>query len=349
MEGTTKMNEELKSLIDDYKKTDWSSLLQVDHGKYHLREIKPHLDFIKNFTDNIVKKVHLLSHNQQNTLVDLISQFQNYKEQINNYEGKSQRETIINQIVNFKGWIQDNCQQLELSLAIHDKYKPLDKIETKLNQTESKNLLYQPQEEKLSKELKKLVEEKFEKEIRNLKQLQSQYAEQTVRVEASRYGDFFKKTAKNNKVLSWIFGGVFLFACILAAWFAYCFLKFDKNIIASSFVELLIKGDVINKVFIFSVILIVISIIKREYFALRHQFTLNTHRHNALSSHKEILSSIKKTANESDREISNAILLELTKAMFDSQDTGFVKDQKYTSDSKVVEVSKTVFSNSKDK
>ena len=95
--------------------------------------------------------------------------------------------------------------------------------------------------------------------------------------------------------------------------------------------------------------LIVLSVIKREYLALRHQFTLNTHRHNALSSHKEILSSIKKTANESDREISNAVLLELTKAMFGSQDTGFIKDQKHTSDSKVVEISKSIFSNSKDK
>ena len=63
---------------------------------------------------------------------------------------------------------------------------------------------------------------------------------------------------------------------------------------------------------------------------------------------KSLIDDYKETANESDREISNAVLLELTKAMFGSQDTGFIKDQKYTSDSKVVEISKSLFSNSKD-
>ena len=83
--------------------------------------------------------------------------------------------------------------------------------------------------------------------------------------------------------------------------------------------------------------------------ALKHQYTLNRHRHNALSSHKEILSSIEKTASESDKEISNAILLELTKSMFSPQKTGFIKDQKDTSsENRVVEISKSLFNTSKD-
>ena len=34
--------------------------------------------------------------------------------------------------------------------------------------------------------------------------------------------------------------------------------------------------------------------------------------------------------------------------MFDSQDTGFIKDQKVSSQSKIVEISKSLFSNSKE-
>ena len=48
-------------------------------------------------------------------------------------------------------------------------------------------------------------------------------------------------------------------------------------------------------------------------------------------------------------EISNAVLLELTKSMFSPQDTGFVKNQKdSSSDNKVVEISKSLFTTSKE-
>ena len=166
--------------------------------------------------------------------------------------------------------------------------------------------------------------------------------------ESEFYGDHFKKQADKNRKLSLWFGiGGFVFS-IAAAWFSYCFLRFDQNIVASSFTELLIKGDVINKVFIFSIMLIIISILKREYLALRHQFTLNTHRQNSLNSHKEILHSIQKTATGSDKEISNAVLLELTKSMFSSEDTGFVRNSSNSSDSRVVEISKSLFKNNKE-
>ena len=49
------MNEQLKQYIESYKKTDWKVLLQENHGDYHLKEIKPHLDVIKNFIDDLLK------------------------------------------------------------------------------------------------------------------------------------------------------------------------------------------------------------------------------------------------------------------------------------------------------
>ena len=181
-----------------------------------------------------------------------------------------------------------------------------------------------------------------------VQQLQSQLKERTTQEEASRYGEFFKKCAEKNKKLSVKFQYRFFSICALLALIAYDFLKFDQSIEAKNLIELLIKGDVINKVFILSVALIVISTIRREYLALRHQFTLNEHRSNAINSHKEILKAIQKTTTKSDKEISNAILLELTKAMFHSQETGFVKNQSSSSENKIVEISKFLSSNSKD-
>ena len=80
-----------------------------------------------------------------------------------------------------------------------------------------------------------------------------------------------------------------------------------------------------------------------------YQYTLNKHRHNAINSHNELLDPILKTENESDKEISNAMLLELTKAIFSPQDTGFVKDQKNnSSENKIIEISKSLFNTSKE-
>ena len=199
-------------------------------------------------------------------------------------------------------------------------------------------------------EVKKFISarKELEQELKKTQKTQSQIEAQAVKKEASRYGDFFKTEAEKNRKLSWWFGlGGFGFA-LLSAGFAHFYLRFGENIKADSFVELLIKGDVINKFFIFSVIFLIIFVLRREYLALRHQFTLNRHRQNALRSHKEVLKSIKETGTESDKAIANAILLELTKSMFTPQDTGFVKNQSdNSSGSKIVEISKSIFGNSK--
>ena len=108
------MNEILENLIKKYKETDWKTLLKEDHGKYNLQEIKPHLDFIKNFIDNLIKNRQLLPHGQKNKLSDLIRTFLSFRNRINNYEGKSQRNTVIQAAVSFKNWILDDFLQLEI-------------------------------------------------------------------------------------------------------------------------------------------------------------------------------------------------------------------------------------------
>ncbi len=326
------MNEQLKSLIENYKKTNWSALLREDLGKHNLKEIKPYLDFAKNFIDPLVENPDKLSGNLQNHLIQLLGQFIQWRETIKAHADTRQNQEVVNNISGFKDWILDNFSNLRIALDIQDRYSS-DQVVTK-PEVDIKQYIS--------------ARETIEQELKKIKQTQSQLSEQMVKSEAKFYGDFFNKEANKNKKLSKIFGGVFLLFSIASCWLAYKFLTFDQNITANNFIELLIKGDVINKVFIFSVILIVISLIKKEYLALRHQFALNTHRQNALNSHKEILNSILRTENESDKEISNAVLLELTRSMFSPQDTGLVKDQKNTaSDSKIVEISKSLFSNSK--
>ena len=328
------MTEELKNLIEDYKKTNWKSLLREDRGDYHLKEIKPNLDFIKNFFDEIINNPYFESSFQSYT-GHLDTSFKNFnalKQQINGYQNDSEKQNIIDQVRYNETDIFNNLKPLHEIL----------KTKTRYDSDSSSKVPH-----KVVAEYRKATKE-MQQELEKIKKLQSQYSEQTVRKESKRYGDFFKAEAENNKKLSIGFGGVLVLVSIVVCFVAYHLLKLDPSIKASSFIELLIKGNILNNIFIFSILLLIISVISREYLALRHQFTLNTHRHNALNSHNEILSSIKETASESDKEISNAILLELTKSMFNPQDTGFIKNQKNTaSDSKIVEISKSIFSNSK--
>lgn len=325
------MNENLKELIKDYKNTNWEELLQTNHGEYHLKELKPYLDFIKEFTNPLIDECQNLSHNQQNILVNLLQEFKSKKEHISNYEGKSQRQQMINNIIGFKNWILDNCQPLSWSIETQKKYDP-NKSLTK--------------PELSVRKYKKAVKE-IEKELQIVRQARSQYAEQEVRYQAARYGEFFKTEAKNNKISFVCFGIILLVFSAISCWFVYVLLNFEKQFKQiNSFYEFLIKGNILFKVFTISIILLLISLLKREYLVLRHQYTLNKHRHNAIESHKELLNSVLKTGNESEKEISNAMLLELTKAIFSIQETGFVKNQKNTSsENKIVEISKSLFSN----
>jgi len=329
------MNEQLKELIDEYKKTDWKNLLREDLGDHSLKEIKPTLNFIKNLIDPLVENSDRFPLKQQNQLRNLIEQFLQHKYSIENHGDTGRNENIINNIIQFKDRILEECHHLYGILEIQERYGPGKSLEKKLKEEVRK---YQ------------LAMEEIEKEIKKIQQVQkNQHAEQTIRAEVKHYGDFFKKEWESNEELSVIYIKVLLIFSFIACLFAYFFLKFDLSITANSFFELIIKGDFINKVFIFSIIIFIINLFKKEYLALRHQFTLNKHRYNALSSHKEILSSIKETANESDKEISNAVLLELTKAMFDPQDTGFVKDQKSnSSENRIVEISRSLFNKPKE-
>ena len=75
---------------------------------------------------------------------------------------------------------------------------------------------------------------------------------------------------------------------------------------------------------------------------------LGEHNLKALKPDLDLIKNFIDDLIESDKEIANAILLELTKSMFRPQDTGFVKNQSdASSGSKIVEISKSIFGNSK--
>ena len=317
------MNEQLKELIEDYQQTDWDALLKEDLGKYHLRELKPYLDVIKVFLDLVVQNIDLLTESLKRQASYFLKEFKVTKDQIHNHKDTSQNQGIIHQVIRMKNIVLDRGGNFSWAFQIQKK-------------------LEDDPQEVIQKY--KQARQRLDEELREFKKKRSGLSEQAIREEVSRYGDFFYEEAEKNKNLSIGYGVGLVVFSIFAMAGSYWFFYFDSNITINNIPELIVKGNLINKLFIFTIIFFIITTITKEYLALRHQYSVNRHRHKVLSSHKEILNSIEKTASESDKEISNAILLELTKSMFNPQDTGFIKNQKETSsENKVIEISRSLF------
>ena len=68
-----------------------------------------------------------MSDAQQNTLNGLFENFENHKNQIINYQGKGQRDTIIHNIVGFKSWMIEYYYKLVVFLDIQNKYSDIDR------------------------------------------------------------------------------------------------------------------------------------------------------------------------------------------------------------------------------
>ena len=87
------MIEHLQNFIETYKQTNWQKLLREDLGEYHLKEIKPYLDIIKNFIDPFldpIENIDFLTYNQQQTLKDILERFDSTRQSIENHRDTSQ-------------------------------------------------------------------------------------------------------------------------------------------------------------------------------------------------------------------------------------------------------------------
>lgn len=311
------MDENLKTQIEKYKKTKWEDLLREDLGKnYHLKELKPTLDFIKKFLDEIINSSNLAQlHNEHHNLKRFLELFEDLKTTIKNHDRVGANQEIINETVSFKSNLVNELSQLLYLVRLYESYAESEDISSPKDFTTIAQA-----------EIKKF-RDSCKKAMQDVEKIKTTYQGAVQGDTAKRYGDFFKiESEKNDGQAFWAM--FFLVLLSISSIFIASVSTIDKNIQVNNIAELIVKGEIINKVFIFSVLLLLINWLKRKDFAFKHLSHLNMHRHNALSSHKEVLNSIKETESESDKEIANAILLELTKSMFTPQETGFLASQK---------------------
>ncbi len=89
------------SLLKEYKSIDWEALLREDLGEYHLKELKPHLDYIKSAVNNIISDHKNRSEDQQNSLTNLLTECLNIRDMIKDHQFGPYRSKERSAIINF--------------------------------------------------------------------------------------------------------------------------------------------------------------------------------------------------------------------------------------------------------
>ncbi len=307
---------DLNELIEKYERLDWNGLLRKDLGQYSLEETKDSFDRIKKIFDLILKSPMLqrLSSQIQQVVQSRLNEFIVFAGTVqNDFRDTGARNQWIERIKNQEHGIIDHL------LKYYDYFKIADP-------TNENELL------KIENDFRKKADQ-LEEKVRKADQILNQAQERAVKVEAHEYGEFFKETARKNDSRA-----KNAFTCMLVSIFSTAvfsfillwgelYIDFEENLnLFEKIIKAISEQNIFLKLVFVSLGGYLISHFSKTYSAESHLYYLNTQRQNALDSHKQILDSIRDTKSENDKEIANAILLELTKAIFDANDTGYLKN-----------------------
>ena len=307
-----------------YEQLAWKALLREDLGSHNLKEAKKDLDQIKKIFDDILP--HLNSADLPDLLVQdmetVLREFFEFAEEVRTFGDTRRRYDFINRIRNekyqiiqktarFKDYINlvGSREDKKLKDAEEQARELLDEIKGRLNDAKKAEELLQSAQ----------AEKKKAEELLQSAQIEKQ------KQEAEKFVTFFGDEAKKNKLRALINFGAMI-GCIVAtavvAYFFYDSISFAKD---GQVDYGMLVSNVLLKFFGLSLGAFLIAHFSKGHAAEQHLYNLNTQRQNALNSHRAILDSVMATDSDNEKEVKNLILLELTKAIFDSKDTGYIK------------------------
>jgi len=300
--------------IEKYKNIDWDLLLRNDLGKAgNLEQIKPNLDRIKKVLDDLLERPVLTElPNAEQQVQSVLNNFIVLCETkiTNGYTDVTQQAEKIKEVRNFE---QDMIQKLAPTINYIHFADPSNKAQL----------------DELSNTLdtaKKLIE-KTKREAEENKEIAKGQ-------EVTKYGRAFGEMADENATAArnnfWLMLGSMIATVILA----FAFLQGEitpPNGEESWIVTIwntLVEQNILLKLFIISSGGYLVAHFSRNFSAEKHLYYTNKHRQNALESHDRILNAVSGTEKtENDIETQNAILIQVTRTMFEMQDTGYLKNQ----------------------
>ena len=135
----------------------------------------------------------------------------------------------------------------------------------------------------------------------------------------TRHSEIFANEAKKHNKLAiyWLLATIGLI--IVSIIIAYLVLNLSPSSATPSTYEMVQYS--ITKIVIFTILYYLIILFVRNYNAHRHNYVVNKHRQNALSTFLTFVDSTK------DQETKNAILIQTTQSIFSSQLSGYIKNE----------------------
>jgi hypothetical protein len=333
-----------QEIIDKYKNLDWQKLLRKNLGEAgELNSIEQNLQRIKTIIDRIfsyqltLEQIPNYERTFENVLNNLIQELNsqiidNYSD-VNQKESKlafvrQKEESIISQLNPVLTYLQfadpaNDVRQKDLekkSKQLEDNLKTVDELTKKVKKSvDISGTIAEGQEVKLyGKEFERMAEGEFA----------------TKEVKFFRWPIFYLKKysflgnkQKANRNSFGMFSSL-IFTALMA-----CIFVFGKHLVIEGdgtfFQKLwntILEQNVLLKLVIISAGGYLVAHFSRNYSAEMNMYYVNKHRQLTLNSHQRILDSVRGTESNNDAETKNAILLQVTRTMFDVQETGYLKN-----------------------
>ncbi|MBI4920076.1 hypothetical protein HY838_02210 [Candidatus Azambacteria bacterium] len=319
--------------IEEYKKIDWNKLLRKDLGEYSLEVAKPNLDRIKSIFDEMLNYPNLdqLSNNFKNQIEFQLNSFIQFSNQIvNNFQNTNERQIWIDNIKNKEFEIYQNLSTVYRYIKDFDPSRD-ERLKDVIKKSEER--------------IKKLNEDLSKTEV-----LLQQAQKKAVQSEVMEYGNFFGNEAFKNertaKINRWLMFGSIILAATLSIIFLQNirFVSSEKLTFFENILQTVNTQNILIKFILLSLGGYLIAHFSKIHSTEKNLYNFNIQRQNALNSHKQILDSVVATESENEKEIRNAILLELTRAIFANHETGYLKDSKDNPgpSNQIIEITKTL-------
>ncbi len=303
------------ALLEQYKELNWNKLLRKDLGEYNLEEAKPIFDRIKNIFDSLLNNPALedTSQNYINQIESELTKFLRLCNKIvQSFQNTHEKPQWIEQIRNQEYSIISQLGGLFNYFSIIDPSK--------------------------GKELKKYIQDASQKvqelddKLKTVDELVEGAKQTAKKAEVQSFGTFFGDCATQNKSKArtafWLMIGSIIFALLLSIIYLQdiAFIENQEMNFWENLFSTVNTQNLIIKIVVITLAGYLIAHFSKVYSAESHLYVINTQRQNALNSHRQILKSVQSTEGENDLETENAILLQVTRAIFDNQDTGYLKD-----------------------
>ncbi|MER3328668.1 MAG: hypothetical protein RIF34_03740, partial [Candidatus Kapaibacterium sp.] len=157
--------------------------------------------------------------------------------------------------------------------------------------------------------------------------------EDSKKIGVGKYSNLFFEESRLNTVASRIWLALIALAVVGIWIIAYYFFDTLKTLDLTDTQQVIQFS--IFKITLLGSLLYIISILKVNYNAQRHNQTVNKHRHNALLTFEAF------TSATEDENTKNAVLLEATRTIFSNQRTGYLKEDKETDNNTIIEYIKS--------